>query len=187
VEDRLAALERRMDRLEEQQTRTPASGRQVTASSSLELVRHFRERAAEGHPPGETAGTVAYAGAAFLDGDEYVWAGEHQVADLMATDWTAAAGALESMGSPPRLALLAALVGGPRSRAELQEALGGESSTGHLYHHLRELQRAGLITQRRRGAYEVVARAVIPLLAILAAALDVSPGPLADEPGQEPA
>ncbi|MCG5217717.1 winged helix-turn-helix domain-containing protein [Streptosporangium sp. KLBMP 9127] len=85
-----------------------------------------------------------------------------------------------------RLALLAALVGGPRSRAELQETLGGESSTGHLYHHLRELQRAGLITQRRRGAFEVVARAVIPLLAILAAALDAGPGTLADEPGQEP-
>jgi DNA-binding transcriptional ArsR family regulator len=187
MEDRLAELELRMDRLEEQQATAPASGRQITASSSLELVRHFQERDAAGHLPGEAAGTVAYVGAAFLDGHEYVWAGEHQVADLMAADWTAAAGALESMGSPPRLALLAALVGGPRSRAELQEALGGESSTGHLYHHLRELQRAGLITQRRRGAYEVVARAVIPLLAILAAALDVSPGTLTDEPGQEPA
>lgn len=182
MKDRLTALERRMDRLEEQQAAAPAFGRQVTASSSLELVRHFREQAAEG----ETAGTVAYAGAAFLDGHEYMWAGEHQVADLMATDWTAAAEALESMGSPPRLALLAALVGGPRGRAELQAALGGESSTGHLYHHLRELQRGGLITQRRRGTYEVVARAVIPLLAILAAALDVSPGTLADEPGHEP-
>lgn len=176
-----------MDRLEERQTGAPASGLKAAASSSLELVGHFRERAAEGHPPGETAGTVAYVGAAFLAGHEYVWAGEHPVADLMAADWTAAAGVLESVGSPPRLALLAALVGGPRSRAELQEALGGESSTGHLYHHLRELQRAGLITQRRRGAYEVVARAVIPLLAILAAALDISPGTLADEPGQEPA
>ncbi|WP_188195288.1 ArsR/SmtB family transcription factor [Nonomuraea sp. SYSU D8015] len=171
MEERLAALERRMDQLEEQHAKTSARGSRLPASSTLELVRHFWERATAGG----TAGTVAYGGAAFVGGHEYLWAGEHQVHDLMAADWTAAATALESMGSPPRLALLAALVGGPRSRAELQEALGGETSTGHLYHHLRELQRAGLITQRRRGTYEVVARAVIPLLAVLAAALDLGP------------
>lgn len=178
MEDRLAALEQRMERLEEQQAgASPTAERRTAASSSLELLQRLQGQAAASG----SAGTVAYAGAAFLGDGEYVWAGEHEVADLMATDWTAAATALEAMGSPPRLALLAALVGGPRSRAELQEALGGESSTGHLYHHLRELQRAGLIMQRRRGAYEVVSRAVIPLLAILAAALDVSPGSRTDD------
>jgi DNA-binding transcriptional ArsR family regulator len=172
VEERLAALERRMDRLEQQQARAAAGTQAPPASAALELVRHFRDLAAEGG----TTGTVAYGGAALAGGHEYLWAGEHQVDDLMAADWTAAAAIVESIGSPARLALLAALVGGSRSRAELQEALGGESSTGHLYHHLRELQRAGLIRQRRRGAYEVAARAVIPLLAILAAALDLGPG-----------
>ncbi|MFI9549987.1 helix-turn-helix domain-containing protein [Nonomuraea endophytica] len=161
MEDRLAALEQRVERLEARQ----AAGPPVMASSALELLRHLRGRAEEG--------AVAYAGAAFLGGGEYMWAGEHDVADLMAADWAAAAPVLESMGSPPRLALLAALAGGPRSRAELHEALGGETSSGHLYHHLRELQNAGLIGQQGRGTYAVVPRAVIPLLAILAAALDL--------------
>lgn len=190
MEDRLAALEQRMDRLEEHQARASTRAtaeRPTTSSSSLGLLQYVQERVAESAAASGTAvGTVAYAGAAFLGGGEYIWAGEHEVADLMATDWTAAAMALESMGSPPRLALLTALVGGPRSRAELQEALGGESSSGHLYHHLRELQRAGLIMQRRRGTYEIVSRAVIPLLAVLAAALDVSPGPRTGDPDQSP-
>ncbi|MBB5084727.1 helix-turn-helix domain-containing protein [Nonomuraea endophytica] len=163
MEDRLAALEQRVERLEARQ----APGPPITATSALELLRHLQGRAEEG------AGAVAYAGAAFLGGGEYMWAGEHDLTDLMAADWAAAAPVLESMGSPPRLALLAALVGGPRSRAELQEALGGETSSGHLYHHLRELQNAGLIGQQGRGTYAVVPRAVIPLLAILAAALDL--------------
>ncbi|MFI2241472.1 ArsR/SmtB family transcription factor [Streptomyces chrestomyceticus] len=179
MEDRLTALEERMDRLEEQQAKASARAgveRPAAVSSALELLRRLREQAADSPAVGGNVGTVAYAGQAFLGDGDYAWAGEHEVADLMAADWTAAAATLESLGSPPRLVLLAALAGGPRSRAQLQEALGGASSTGHLYHHLRELQRAGLIMQRRRGTYEIVAQAVIPLLAILAAALDVSPG-----------
>ena len=61
------------------------------------------------------------------------------------------------------------------SRAELQEALG-DTSTGHLYHHLRELQAAGLIAQRRRGEYEIAPQAPVPLLVIVAAALDLGAG-----------
>jgi DNA-binding transcriptional ArsR family regulator len=145
-------------------------------AASLELLLRLREEAGDG------AGTVAYVGAALLGGDEHLWASERPVADLMAADWSGAAALLQAMGSPPRLALLAALAGGPRTKAELQEALGGESSTGHLYHHLRELQLAGLIAQRRRGEYEVVSRAVIPILAVLSAALDMSGGSGVEEP-----
>ncbi|WP_327581234.1 helix-turn-helix domain-containing protein [Nonomuraea sp. NBC_00507] len=182
MEERLAALERRMDQLEQQAAApagTPDVGRRGVGSAALDLVHHYRNQAAEGG----TGGTVAYGGAAFICGFEFLWTGEHQVDDLMAADWTAAAATLESMGSPARLALLAALAGGPRGRAELQDALGAESSTGHLYHHLRELQRGGLIRQPRRGTYEIVGRALIPLLAILSAALDVGPGsPGVDDP-----
>ncbi|MGI5290284.1 ArsR/SmtB family transcription factor [Nonomuraea polychroma] len=179
MEERLAALERRIEKLEEQRSTAPAVSARPEATAALELVRHFRERAVKDG----TAGTVAYGGAARVNGHEYMWTGEQQVGDLLQADWTAAAAVLESMGSPPRLALLAALVGGPRNRGELQEALGGESSTGHLYHHLRELQRAGLIRQRRRGTYEALPQSVIPFLAIAAAALDLGPGPVEDEAG----
>ncbi len=45
----------------------------------------------------------------------------------------------------------------PRSRSELKDALG-ETSTGHLYHHLRALPSAGLIRQHRRGEKAAEAR-----------------------------
>ncbi|MFI6535749.1 ArsR/SmtB family transcription factor [Nonomuraea sp. NPDC050547] len=173
MEDRLAALERRVDRLERQAERPPANPPQAPhGASALNLAQHFRERATENG----TSGTVAYQGAVHLDDLEYAWAGQREVDDLMAADWAHAAAVLEAMGSPHRLALLGSLAGGTRTSAELQETLGGETSTGQLYHHLRELQRAGLITQRKRGAYEVYPQAVIPLLAILAAAVDLSAG-----------
>ncbi|MFI6297202.1 ArsR/SmtB family transcription factor [Nonomuraea sp. NPDC050790] len=176
MEDRLTALERRIARLE-RQAGMPAAEPASTpgappGASALELAQHFRERAtADG-----SAGTVAYQGAVHVNGLEYSWAGQREVGDLLAAGWAPAAAVLEAMGSPARLALLGRLVGGTRTSAELQETLGGDSSTGHLYHHLRELQRAGLVTQRRRGAYELYPQAVVPLLAILSAALDLRPG-----------
>lgn len=115
---------------------------------------------------------MAYAGAVTVDDREYLWAKEHQVRDIVGADWAAGATTLECLGSPARLALLAALIGAPRSRAQLQEALG-ETSSGHLYHHLRELQAARLLVQRRRGEYELATHALVPLLAIVAAAMDL--------------
>ncbi|GAA5081740.1 DNA-binding transcriptional ArsR family regulator [Thermocatellispora tengchongensis] len=179
-EERLAELERRVARLEAALTGAGQDRRPPEASpSSLDLLRRFEAAAEE--ETGESAGTIAYVGAALLDGDRHLWASEHRVADLMAADWGPAAALLEAMGSPARLALLAALVRGPRTRAYLQEALGGETTSGHLYHHLRELQRTGLIAQRRRGEYQVVSRAVVPILAALAAALDLGVAPTAQE------
>lgn len=151
TEQRLAALEERVAALEAGRT----------------LVDHLRERVDDGN--------VGYAGSVGFGGREYVWAKDHTAADVLAADWALAARTLESLGSPARLALLAALLQAPRSRAELHEALG-DTSTGHLYHHLRELQAAGLIAQRRRGEYEIAPQVPVPLLVIVAAALDLGAG-----------
>lgn len=151
TERRLAALEERVTALEAGRT----------------LVNHLRERVDDGK--------FGYAGSVGFGDREYVWAKDHVAADVLTADWNLAARTLESLGSPARLALLAALLQAPRSRAELQEALG-DTSTGHLYHHLRELQAAGLIAQRRRGEYEIAPQAPVPLLVIVAAALDLGAG-----------
>jgi DNA-binding transcriptional ArsR family regulator len=66
----------------------------------------------------------------------------------------------------------------------LQEALG-DTSTGHLYHHLRELQAAGLVQQRRRGEYELVPHAMVPLLVVVAAALDLGADSVPSPPTAE--
>lgn len=151
TEQRLAALEERVAALEAGRT----------------LVNHLRERVADGK--------IGYAGSVGFGGREYAWTKDHVATDVLAADWTLAARTLESLGSPARLALLAALLQAPRTRAELHHALG-DTSTGHLYHHLRELQAAGLIAQRRRGEYEIAAQVPIPLLTIVAAALDLGSG-----------
>lgn len=150
-----------MDRLADLERRVAALENAPPPADALALVNQIRER----------GGGLAYVGSAELGGREYVWAKQHTVPG----DWSAAAPVLGSLGSPARLALLAALIAGPRNRAELQEALG-DSSTGQLYHHLRDLQAAGFIHQPRRGQYEIAAHTVIPLLTILAAAGDIGGG-----------
>ncbi|MDT3439742.1 helix-turn-helix domain-containing protein [Pseudofrankia sp. BMG5.37] len=180
LEQRVAALERRVERLEA--APVTSAERQgpdrSTEASSLQLLNRLRERAGvedHGGPRtgvGDPSGAVAYAGAVTVDDREYLWAKEHQVRDIVGLDWAAAATTLECLGSPARLTLLAALIRAPRSRAQLQEALG-ETSSGHLYHHLRELQAARLLVQRRRGEYELATHVLVPLLAIVAAAMDL--------------
>jgi len=177
TELRIAALERRVEQLETAAARgSGGSGTgRAAGSEALGLLDRLREQRAEASGEPTETGSITYAGAAGFGRREYQWVMEHRVQDLAAADWAAAAGTLESLGSPARLALLAALLGAPRTRTQLQEVLG-ESSTGHLYHHLRVLQTAGLLAQPRRGEYELTPRAVIPLLTIIAATSDLDTG-----------
>lgn len=63
---------------------------------------------------------------------------------------------------------------GPVHTTDVLESLGGEQTSGQLYHPLRALHSARLITQRRRGEYELAPQAMIQVLTILAAALDLA-------------
>jgi DNA-binding transcriptional ArsR family regulator len=54
---------------------------------------------------------------------------------------------LSVLGSEVRLAMLRSLLEGPKTAAEMVSQLG-LSTTGQAYHHLRELERAGYVTQR---------------------------------------
>jgi ArsR family transcriptional regulator, arsenate/arsenite/antimonite-responsive transcriptional repressor len=189
-DDRLDELERRIARLESRGDGASTPRRAEPDAAPLQrVISGWGHEAKKRSLPG----TVGYAGAAYVAGRENLWARQHSLAELLSTDWSPAAGVLESLGSTPRLALLGALLrDGRRTSAELQEALGGdqeETTTGQLYHHLRELQAARLITQRRRGEYEIAPQAVVPVLAIVAAALNLATdfpvGPLAGIPESE--
>ncbi|MEU7454270.1 ArsR/SmtB family transcription factor [Streptosporangium roseum] len=182
MEQRLAALERRVERLETAPATRPkeqAAGRS-TGNAPLQLLDRLREHIGGadngGQAPGplEATGAIAYAGAVGHDGREYLWTKQRPVRDLIGAEQSGTATMLECLGSPARLALLTALIGTSRTRTQLQEALGETTSTGHLYHHLRGLQAAGLLIQPRRGEYELAAHALVPLLTIIAAALDLS-------------
>jgi DNA-binding transcriptional ArsR family regulator len=174
TDDRLDGLERRIARLEARIDGGAAPRTTRKATSLMGVLHDWRHEAEERSLPG----AVGYVGAAYLAGREYLWARQHSLAELMPADWSPAAGILESLGSPQRLALLGALLReGRRTSAELLEALGGdqgETTSGQLYHHLRALQGARLIAQRRRGEYELAPGAAVPILTILAAALSVA-------------
>ncbi|MBG0564300.1 helix-turn-helix domain-containing protein [Actinoplanes aureus] len=159
IEERLAALESRVARLER-------------GDETLTLLNRLGERADTAEAQ-DVTGAISYAGAAGFEDRRYLWAKEHEVRDLVAADLRSVATTLESLGSPARLRLLTALLGAPRTRTDLQDVLG-ETSSGHLYHHLRALHAAGLILQPKRGEYELAAEAVVPLLVILAAAGDLT-------------
>ncbi|WP_329086849.1 helix-turn-helix domain-containing protein [Streptosporangium sp. NBC_01469] len=182
TEQRLAALEGRVERLEATpatQRKERAAGRS-TGDAPLRLLDRLREHigGADEQAPGplEATGAIAYAGAVGRDGREYLWAKQHPVRDLVGAERSGTAAVLECLGSPARLALLTAVLGTTRTRAQLQEVLGETTSTGHLYHHLRGLQAAGLLIQPRRGEYELAAHALVPLLTIIAATLDLGAG-----------
>ncbi|MEV0621799.1 helix-turn-helix domain-containing protein [Nonomuraea sp. NPDC050404] len=172
LEERLAELERRVAVLEE----APAD-RSPPADAPLDLLDLIRSRTGGGTRPG----TVMYGGAVTFEDRDYVWAMEHAAGEVADAHWAGAAAVLERLGSGPRLALLAALLKRPRTRRELQETLG-EASTGHLYHHLKDLQRAGLLIQPRRGEYAIAPHAVVPLMTIVAVAMDLG---AAESPQEE--
>ena len=61
------------------------------------------------------------------------------------------ANVLRGLGHADRLAIMAELMCGPRTHQMLHEATG--LKPGPLYHHIRELQRAGLIEAPKRNQY----------------------------------
>jgi DNA-binding transcriptional ArsR family regulator len=184
-DNRLDELERRIAHLESRIDGAATPERTAPNANPLMGVLHAWRREAEEQ---SLPGTVGYAG--YVAGRELLWARKIPLAELLPADWGPAAGILESLGSLPRLALLGALLReGRRTNVELQEALGaiqGDTTSGQLYHHLRELQGAGLIMQKRRGEYDLVPQAVIPILTILAAAMNVATDPQVGPPVAAP-
>ncbi|WP_157252720.1 ArsR/SmtB family transcription factor [Nonomuraea typhae] len=186
-EDKLTELERRIARLESQAHTVPPRLPEPSSltAAATGMLRQAKEQ--------DKLGTVAYAGAARLAGGETLWDRQASLAEVLSADWSPVAAILESLGSRPRLALLATLVRRGRcTSTDLQETLAGDgeqTTSGQLYHHLRALQSARLITQRRRGEYEPAPQSMTQVLTILAAALDLANdpplGPSATPPNPE--
>ena len=80
---------------------------------------------------------------------------------------------LAALGNPVRLEIVRRLLLGEVTVQQLQE-MPELGTTGQLYHHLRELQAAGLVMQRRRGRYGVAPDKVVPSLIIIAAAANMA-------------
>lgn len=159
VEQRLAALEGRVDRLE--RGPAPESG---PAGDPLWALRGLRERLPDG------AGAVLFTGTVPLPGGERCeWQWGVGTDAILQADWAELAPALAALAHPIRLALLREVLAGTTAAAELQER-AELATTGQLYHHLRQLVGAGWLRQSARGRYAVPPERVVPLLVVLAAA-----------------
>jgi DNA-binding transcriptional ArsR family regulator len=165
IEKRLDALEARLNvpDTEARERRRKAIGVDV------DLLERLAARDAEQ----EISGAVLYAGAVRIGSRQYAWHREHASRSLIEDiDPEALAPTLFALANPARLRIVLALAKGNRSGPELSD-IADAGSAGQLYHHLGELLRAGVIGQPKRGTYELRTPALVPMLAIVAAALDL--------------
>lgn len=121
----------------------------------------------------EFAGLITYAGAYTSGKRDYLWVTEARTSeDLLAQDEDAVAQVLAALGNKQRLMLLKAILEQPASASELVNRLG-MGTTGQVYHHLKPLQAADLVTQEERGQFVFKGHRVQGLLMLLAGVLDL--------------
>ncbi|WP_433571783.1 ArsR/SmtB family transcription factor [Streptomyces sp. CA-251247] len=162
LEERVAALERRLAALEQADRAAPRLG-----EGDFWALEGLKEQLAEA---GAQTGGVLFTGAVRLPTQEqYEWQYGLLSEQLLDGDWSDAADSFAALGHAVRLRLLREILGGRRTAAELTE-LEGLGTTGQIYHHLRQLTSAGWLHTASRGRYEVPGARVVPLLVVLAAA-----------------
>jgi DNA-binding transcriptional ArsR family regulator len=170
IEERLAAVEREVSdiagRLAAIEGPSGPSSGEVGPNGFAEQLGG-RVSAAEG----DVGGLVAYAGAVRAGEGELLWDFERGVEELLGLDLAPVAQVLAALGHPVRLALVRALLRGPKASQDLQEEIGLATS-GPLYYHLKALTAAGIVSQPNRNRYAVEPRRIVPFLAVLVAAID---------------
>jgi DNA-binding transcriptional ArsR family regulator len=109
-----------------------------------------------------------------------------RLSDVLDADPDMAAKVFAALASPARIVLLRALLNGPRTSQQLRAELD-DASVGQLYHHLRELLAAGLVTQPARSQYALPRGSQVALCIQITAASHLAagtprPGLLEEEP-----
>lgn len=161
VRERLAVLER-----------ASAPPRSPAADGALGRGEWNRDGLAADQPePGDAVFT--YSGRGWF-GKQYVGiVGRARLSDIRDTDPDLVARVFAALGSPARLTVLRALLDGPRTSQQLRAELD-DASVGQLYHHLRELLSAGLITQPARSKYAIAKGNLVPLCVQITTAAHLS-------------
>ncbi|HEU4426103.1 MAG TPA: helix-turn-helix domain-containing protein [Pilimelia sp.] len=173
VERLIGDLAARVERLEQaERSRAQAAG---------QGARRFVEGLSQedAGTPGEA--TIGYAGAGPWGTGAVAWQMNRTWDEVRGAAGERSAALFSALASPTRVRIVAELLGGGLTTAELTRRLD-QPSSGQLFHHLKELLAAGVIHQPVRGTYAVREHRVIPLLALLAAADDINPGAVHADP-----
>ena len=159
------AVEDLTARVAAMETTTPASGAGDSTSSPTAdgdifwALNGMKERSPD------SSGVMLVGALTTADGP-VEWQEGRDPSTLLETNWGDHAAAFAALGNPVRLELLRHILNGTHRTADLA-ALDDLGTTGQLHHHLRQLVAAGWVRQSGRGAYEIPAGRVVPLLACL--------------------
>lgn len=129
---------------------------------------------------------IGHFGAVGVEGHSRWWSIRYDeaVTKLLSNPDYKVAQILSVLGSEVRLAILRNLLERPKVASEIIAEVGLKT-TGQVYHHLRELERAGYIQQRAGGRYQIdMPRGGRVYLAALALAADAGAEEPEDTPGE---
>jgi DNA-binding transcriptional ArsR family regulator len=184
LEEQVAVLRDRLTALEEQMTSAVSAGASTTSFQTRGFV-----------PPNSEAsisqaraiqGVLSYAGAIQLTGRPFQFQQRLPAQTLFEAAPEQLAQIFAALSSPHRVIILRTLCERACTAQQLQEVLG-MGSAGQLYHHLKELVAAGLITQRERSsAYTIEPTKVIPICAALMVAFSLATFFRGSEPSISP-
>lgn len=167
VETRLAALEQKPAPKAAVTTTKDTAGADDSERNRFWVLDGLREQL------GHESGGLIYSGIAPTAAGPIEWQYAHTADEILELDDDHAAivaDRLTALGSPIRLRLLLAVLGGTSSVADLS-ALESMGTTGQVYHHVRILTAAGWLRPAGRGAVQVPPERVVPAMLALAAAL----------------
>src|SRR5581483_1865691 len=172
-QDRLTTLEEQVAMLRD---RLIALEGQMSTGSAADVLPTIVQARTAIPPPdsgapssqsGAIQGTLSYAGAIQLAGRPFRFQQRLPAQSLFEADPDLLTQIFAALSSPHRVIILRTLCERPCTAQQLQEVLG-MGSAGQLYHHLKELLAADLITQRERSsAYTIEPAKVIPICAVL--------------------
>lgn len=148
IEARLAAIEARIDALEE-----------ASLLHSTDV-----------HADSDHDGTVSFTGDITLPTGTYTYAWARPTAWITDQSWDDAIARIAALAHPVRGAILRHLLAAPATVTELVDS-DLVSSTGTAYHHLKELQAAGWV-HKQDGVFKIPPARVVPLMAMVIAGED---------------
>ncbi len=120
-----------------------------------------------------SSGYVYYAGQYQSNGQLLRWEPkERQLKQLLSIGTEKISKILSALGSKPRLDIITSILIESLTGTEIVEKLG-LGTTGQLYHHLKALQGADLLSQDKSGRYTLPDHRKLPLLLLLSAVVDM--------------
>lgn len=186
LEEEVAALRARLIALEEQVSSFAKGG----TTGALFQARGSAlppDRESQTAQTGPVQGTLSYSGTIQQGARPLRFQQTLAVPSLFEAAPDLLAQIFAALASPHRIIILRTLCERPCTAQQLQEVLG-MGSAGQLYHHLKELLAAGLITQRERSsAYTIEPAKVIPVCAAIMVAFSLATFPMGAGPGAPPA